>query len=79
MGTSLTPEFWERFALLLFAAMGATVLLTAFFDALWLRRLERRTHRPPMGTPRTPDGSRQPRSSSAAISDPHVPTASQSR
>ncbi|WP_405653298.1 hypothetical protein [Streptomyces sp. NBC_00019] len=37
MGTSLTPEFWERFAVLLVAAMGVTFALTAAMDALALR------------------------------------------
>ncbi|MGV9452489.1 hypothetical protein [Streptomyces sp. NPDC003635] len=45
MGTSLTPEFWERFALLLFAATGVTFALAALFDALVLRRRSRRAHR----------------------------------
>ncbi|CCK32492.1 putative membrane protein [Streptomyces davaonensis JCM 4913] len=47
MGTSLTPEFWERFTLLLFAAMGVTFVLTALFDALALRRTIRRTRKIP--------------------------------
>ncbi|MFI1163463.1 hypothetical protein ACH4UM_07590 [Streptomyces sp. NPDC020801] len=47
VGTSLTPEFWERFALLLFAAMGVTFALTAALDALAVRLLGRRAHRPP--------------------------------
>lgn len=37
VGTSLTPEFWERFAVLLVAAMGVTFALTAAMDALALR------------------------------------------
>ncbi|MFJ8632388.1 hypothetical protein [Streptomyces sp. NPDC093568] len=45
MGTSLTPEFWERFTLLLFAAMGVTFALAALFDTLALRRQNRRAHR----------------------------------
>ncbi|WAZ19499.1 hypothetical protein STRCI_000554 [Streptomyces cinnabarinus] len=48
MGTSLTPEFWERFTLLLFAAMGVTFVLTALFDALALRRTIRRTRKIPV-------------------------------
>ncbi|MFD5256365.1 hypothetical protein ACFWM5_26470 [Streptomyces bobili] len=47
MGTSLTPEFWERFTLLLFAAMGVTIVLAALFDSLVLRFQNRRAHRPP--------------------------------
>ncbi|WP_329331804.1 hypothetical protein OG866_03120 [Streptomyces sp. NBC_00663] len=54
MGTSLTPEFWERFTLLLFAAMGLTFALAAFFDELALRRINRRAHRPPTGPEQTP-------------------------
>ncbi|MFF5497372.1 hypothetical protein [Streptomyces aquilus] len=54
MGTSLTPEFWERFILLLFAAMGLTFALAALFDELWLRRVNRRTHRPPTEPRHTP-------------------------
>ncbi|MCZ4602756.1 hypothetical protein O3S80_03005 [Streptomyces sp. Lzd4kr] len=46
MGTSLTPEFWERFTLLLFAAMGVTFALAALFDTLALRRQNRRAHLP---------------------------------
>jgi hypothetical protein len=46
VGTSLTPEFWERFVLLLFAAMGVTIVLTAFFDALALRTARRRAQMP---------------------------------
>ncbi|MFF7648037.1 hypothetical protein [Streptomyces canus] len=51
MGTSLTPEFWERFVLLLFAAMGVTIVLTALFDALALRIARRRAQMPPAPPP----------------------------
>ncbi|KUN24861.1 hypothetical protein AQJ23_19340 [Streptomyces antibioticus] len=54
MGTSLTPEFWARFTLLLFAAMGLTFALTALFDELALRRINRRAHRPPTAPRPTP-------------------------
>ncbi|AZQ39480.1 hypothetical protein EJ357_43660 [Streptomyces cyaneochromogenes] len=54
MGTSLTPEFWERFTLLLFVAMGVTFALAALFDALALRRLNRRAHRPAASPTRAP-------------------------
>ncbi|MFI1566538.1 hypothetical protein ACH4ZX_26375 [Streptomyces sp. NPDC020490] len=37
MGTTLTPEFWERFAVLLVAAMAVTYRLAALFDALAVR------------------------------------------
>ncbi|WP_155056043.1 hypothetical protein [Streptomyces blattellae] len=55
MGTSLTPEFWERFVLLLFVAMGVTFALTMLFDALALRWLNRRGHRPPTRPTPAPD------------------------
>ncbi|MES5819819.1 hypothetical protein [Streptomyces sp. RG80] len=41
MGTSLTPEFWERFAVLLVAAMALTVALAAAADELYLRMARR--------------------------------------
>ncbi|WP_432193170.1 hypothetical protein [Streptomyces sp. bgisy027] len=56
MGTSLTPEFWERFTLLLFAAMGITFALAALFDALALRRQNRPAHRPSVPPTRAPHG-----------------------
>ncbi len=48
VGTSLTAEFWERFTLLLLAAIGVSACLTALFDALALRRANRRAHQPPV-------------------------------
>ncbi|MET7481657.1 hypothetical protein [Streptomyces sp. NPDC005538] len=53
MGTTLTPEFWERFAVLLVLAMGLTCVLAAFFDDLAVRLLHRGTHRTPP-TPHQP-------------------------
>ncbi|MEU2337947.1 hypothetical protein ABZ608_30955 [Streptomyces sp. NPDC013172] len=47
MGTSLTPEFWERFAVLLVLALGVTCVLAAFFDDLVVRLQSRRAHRRP--------------------------------
>ncbi|MEU6541289.1 hypothetical protein [Streptomyces sp. NPDC047000] len=49
MGTTLTPEFWERFAVLLVAATVVTVVLATAFDTLVLRLTARhgRGHRPP--------------------------------
>lgn len=54
VGTSLTPEFYERFALLLFAAMGVTFVLTLLFDALALRLARRRGQTPPALPPSVP-------------------------
>lgn len=45
MGTSLTPEVWERFAVLLVVAIGVTCVLTASFDGLAVRLLRRRVRR----------------------------------
>ncbi|WP_328437203.1 hypothetical protein OG828_07355 [Streptomyces sp. NBC_00457] len=47
MGTSLTPEFWGRFAVLLVAAMGVTFILTAVLDAWAVRLLHRRVRGAP--------------------------------
>ena len=54
MGTSLTPEFWERFAVLLVAAMGVTFALTAAMDALALRVARRCARRGVEQTPSRP-------------------------
>ncbi|KPI07479.1 hypothetical protein OK074_0189 [Actinobacteria bacterium OK074] len=54
MGTSLTPEFWQLFALLLVAAMGVTFVLTAALDALAVRLLRRHVRRPPVWDPPRP-------------------------
>ncbi|MEV1063604.1 hypothetical protein [Streptomyces sp. NPDC050263] len=51
MGTSLTPEFWERFVVLLVLAVGLTCVLTAAFDGLAVRLLRRRT---PKALPQMP-------------------------
>ncbi|MFE7172948.1 hypothetical protein [Streptomyces sp. NPDC057616] len=52
MGTSLTPEFWRQFAVLLVIAMAVTFVLSAALDALYLRRVQRRAERrPPGGIP----------------------------
>ena len=65
MRTTLTPEFYELFAVLLVAAMAVTFVVAAVADA-WavrmLRRLAARRraaaeHRPPRnGTPTRPSG-----------------------
>ncbi|MEU3795239.1 hypothetical protein [Streptomyces fructofermentans] len=58
MGTSLTPELWRLFAVLLVAAIGVTVVLTAAFDALAVRLLCRRAHKPPTPMPYRPEHAR---------------------
>ncbi|MDX3386431.1 hypothetical protein PV682_34005 [Streptomyces niveiscabiei] len=52
MGTSLTPEFWERFAILLAMAIVVTVALSTALDALVVRLRHRPPRRPRL--PRTP-------------------------
>ncbi|WP_416975023.1 hypothetical protein [Streptomyces sp. 4F14] len=54
MGTSLTPEFWERFAVLLAVAIVATVALSAALDTLVVRlgRRHPRAHRTEQPSPR---------------------------
>ncbi|MHC5907966.1 hypothetical protein ACVNF4_29360 [Streptomyces sp. S6] len=59
MGTSLTPEFWERFTVLLVVATAVTVVLGAALDTLAVRLLRHRTHgtatrQTPHRLPRTP-------------------------
>ncbi|WP_329530921.1 hypothetical protein OG568_08375 [Streptomyces sp. NBC_01450] len=63
MGTSLTPEFWERFAMLLVLAAGLTYVLAAAFDDLVVRLLRRRAHRTPPRTPQPPVVRREHRTS----------------
>ncbi|MFJ3306690.1 hypothetical protein ACIPSA_26915 [Streptomyces sp. NPDC086549] len=57
MGTSLTPEFWERFAVLLVVAVALTMILAATLDHVAVRLLSRRTRR--VTTPRQPQGREQ--------------------
>ncbi|MFE9775315.1 hypothetical protein ACFYOV_27295 [Streptomyces sp. NPDC005931] len=45
MGTGLTPEFWQRCAMLLVAAVGVAFVLTAVCDTLAVRLLRRPTRR----------------------------------
>ncbi|MFE2064273.1 hypothetical protein ACFXDH_18020 [Streptomyces sp. NPDC059467] len=56
VGTSLTPEFWEHFSVLLVLALAMTAILTAVFttafDALTARLRDRRRHGP--AAPREP-------------------------
>jgi hypothetical protein len=51
VGTSLTPEFWERFVALLVLAMGLTCVLAAAFDSLAVRLLRRRAPEAPPQAP----------------------------
>jgi hypothetical protein len=59
MGTSLTPEFWMLFAVLLVISMAVTFVLSAVLDALALRAQRRRIRRRSALT-RTTGGSRPP-------------------
>ncbi|WP_043259932.1 hypothetical protein [Streptomyces hokutonensis] len=47
MGTTLTPEFWRQFAVLLVMATALTVVAGAALDALVLRMRARRTSQRP--------------------------------
>ncbi|MET9895315.1 hypothetical protein ABZZ47_34955 [Streptomyces sp. NPDC006465] len=56
MVTSLTPEFWDRFAVLLVLAVGLTAVLAAAFDGLAVRRsLLRRSHKTLPEAPHRPN------------------------
>ncbi|MFG2023894.1 hypothetical protein [Streptomyces sp. NPDC048825] len=59
MGTSLTPEFWRLFAILLVISMAVTYVLSAALDALALRAQRRRSRRRPTATGTT-GGSARP-------------------
>jgi len=49
VGTTLTPEFWRQFAVLLVIATAVTVVAGAALDALVLRmRAHRTPQRPPV-------------------------------
>jgi len=49
VGTTLTPEFWRQFAVLLVIATVATAVLSGVLDALVLRmRAHRAPQRPPV-------------------------------
>ena len=54
MGTSLTPEFWERFAVLLVLAAGLTCVLAVVFDGLVDRLLGPRSPGTPSHMPHLP-------------------------
>jgi hypothetical protein len=49
MGTSLTPEFWRLFAVLLVIATAVTFVLSATLDALVLRWQRHRASQRPSG------------------------------
>ncbi|XUL91705.1 hypothetical protein ACQ86D_38120 [Streptomyces galilaeus] len=51
MGTTLTPEFWRQFAVLLVIATAVTVVVGAALDALVLRMRARRTSQRPSASP----------------------------
>ncbi|TLS45340.1 hypothetical protein FE633_14745 [Streptomyces montanus] len=59
MGTSLTPEFWKLFAVLLGASMAVTFVLSAALDALVVRAQQRRIRRRPEVS-RPTEASRRP-------------------
>ena len=59
MGTSLTPEFWRLFAVLLVISTAVTFTLSAALDALALRAQRRHIRRRPTAT-RMSEASRQP-------------------
>ncbi|WP_328643222.1 hypothetical protein [Streptomyces canus] len=59
MGTSLTPEFWRLFAVLLVISMAITFVLSAALDALALRAQRRRTRTRSTAT-RMTEASRRP-------------------
>ncbi|MFE1291827.1 hypothetical protein [Streptomyces sp. NPDC058751] len=47
MGTSLTPEFWGQFAVLLVLAASLAGILTAALESLAVRLLRRRSPKVP--------------------------------
>ncbi|MFD4560114.1 hypothetical protein ACFWP5_38355 [Streptomyces sp. NPDC058469] len=51
MGTTLAPEFWRQFAVLLVIATAVTVVVSAALDALVLRMRARRTAQRPSVAP----------------------------
>jgi hypothetical protein len=59
VGTSLTPEFWRLFAVLLVASMAVTFVLSAALDALVVRA-QRRHIRRRQTAARTAEESREP-------------------
>ncbi|MCC9711311.1 hypothetical protein E4N62_42505 [Streptomyces sp. MNU76] len=72
MGTSLTPDFWRLFAVLLAVSATLTFVVSALLDALYVRRLRRRRDRQP--TART-DGAPDGRSPTPAHRTPDRPPA----
>lgn len=60
VGTTLTPEFWRQFAVLLVIAAAAVVVAAAALDALVLRMSDRLTSPRPPVPPVDPAG-RAPR------------------
>ncbi|MGW0705913.1 hypothetical protein ACWD4G_08090 [Streptomyces sp. NPDC002643] len=60
MGTSLTPDFWKLFAVLLVISATATFVVSAVLDALVVR-LQQRRRRHPVSVGRTATVARGPR------------------
>jgi len=71
MGTSLTPDYWRQFAVLLVIAMAVTFVLSAVLDALYLRSQQRRAARLTSGTG-TP-GTRRTPGTDGAVRRPERP------
>ncbi|MFJ4200838.1 hypothetical protein ACIP2Y_14580 [Streptomyces sviceus] len=65
MGTSLTPDFWKLFGVLLVVSMAVTFVVSAALDTLVVRLQERRRQQRPTDdrTATTPDGADRPRRS----------------
>ncbi|MFF1680081.1 hypothetical protein ACFVYG_29075 [Streptomyces sp. NPDC058256] len=74
MRTTLTPEFYQLFAVLLVASMAVTFVVAAVADALFVRSL-RRLHTWRQATLHR----RHPRVGSSARPAAHAPMAGQSR
>ncbi|MCI3928868.1 hypothetical protein [Streptomyces sp. AN091965] len=56
MGTSLTPDFWRLFVVLVVTSAVVTVIVGAALDALVVRQRQRRSHEVP-----SPQRVRRPR------------------
>ncbi|WEH12786.1 hypothetical protein [Streptomyces sp. VNUA24] len=72
MGTSLTPDFWRLFAVLLVVSATLTFVLSAVFDSLFVRRLRRQARQRDARADRIED---HPSDTSADRTPGHPPTA----